>query len=162
MNNQEGKLSPPNQNRRFLKFVSCAMSTVKCDSQVAFKSHLTGTKHLTNLKQFHSHHTLHGEAGLPNFNAPSEHGQMGLLVAYPWTSLTHQLQQQCWWSCTSFQVVKLPLENKLCCKTQNAYVGTEPENIKKPTDKIVLFFRSHQGNYRDILCMEDTLIILFE
>ena len=83
MKNQEGKLSPPNQNRRFLKFVSCAMSTVKCDSQVAFESHLTGKKHLTNLKHFHSHHALYGEAALPNFNAPSEQGQMGLLVVYP-------------------------------------------------------------------------------
>lgn len=61
-------------------------------------------------------------------------------------------------SCTSFQVVKLPLEIKLCCKTQNAYVGRESENIKKPTDKIILFSHSHHGNYRDILCMEDTLI----
>lgn len=59
MKNQEGKLSSPNQNRRFLKFVNCAMSTVKCDSQVAFKSHLTGKKHLANLKQFHSHHALY-------------------------------------------------------------------------------------------------------
>ncbi|KAL0007743.1 hypothetical protein SO802_009245 [Lithocarpus litseifolius] len=59
-------------------------------------------KHQGNLKRFHGHHALYG-ARLqalypPNFNAPSEHGQMGLQAAYqpnvnpPSTSLTPQVQ----------------------------------------------------------------------
>ncbi|XP_015889413.3 uncharacterized protein LOC107424192 [Ziziphus jujuba] len=63
----------------------CGLCNVKCESQVVFDSHLTGKKHLSNLKRFHGHRALYGEAGLqalypPNFNAPS-------------TSLAPQVQQ---------------------------------------------------------------------
>ena len=64
---------------------------------------MTGKKHQGNLKRFHGHRNLYGEAGLQalyplNFNAPSEHGQMGLQAVYqpnvnsPSTSLTPQVQ----------------------------------------------------------------------
>lgn len=63
----------------------CELCNVKCESQVVFDSHLTGKKHLSNLKRFHGHRALYGEAGLqalypPNFNSPS-------------TSLAPQVQQ---------------------------------------------------------------------
>ncbi|KAF3959976.1 hypothetical protein CMV_015266 [Castanea mollissima] len=76
----------------------CELCNVKCDSQIVFNSHLTGKKHQGNLKRFHGHRALYGEAGLqalypPNFNAPSE-----LQAVYqpnvnsPSTSLTPQVQ----------------------------------------------------------------------
>ncbi|KAL0007733.1 hypothetical protein SO802_009235 [Lithocarpus litseifolius] len=81
----------------------CELCNVKCDSQIVFNSHLTGKKHQGNLKWFHGHRALYGEAGLQalyplNFNAPSKHGQMGLQVVYqpnvnsPSASITPQVQ----------------------------------------------------------------------
>ncbi|XP_022770238.1 uncharacterized protein LOC111313764 isoform X2 [Durio zibethinus] len=54
----------------------CELCNVKCESQVVFNSHLAGKKHVANLKRFHGHQALYGEAGLqalypPNFNASS-------------------------------------------------------------------------------------------
>lgn len=54
----------------------CELCNVKCESQVVFDSHLSGKKHQSNLKRFHGHRALYGEAALqalypPNFNAPS-------------------------------------------------------------------------------------------
>ncbi|KAK6260855.1 hypothetical protein SCA6_015329 [Theobroma cacao] len=54
----------------------CELCNVKCESHVVFNSHLAGKKHIANLKRFHGHRALYGEAGLqalypPNFNAPS-------------------------------------------------------------------------------------------
>ncbi|XVE74054.1 hypothetical protein DITRI_Ditri11bG0168000 [Diplodiscus trichospermus] len=53
----------------------CELCNVKCESQVVFNSHLAGKKHIANLKRFHGHRALYGEAGLqalypPNLNAP--------------------------------------------------------------------------------------------
>ncbi|PON82940.1 Zinc finger, U1-type [Trema orientale] len=54
----------------------CELCNVKCESQVVFDSHLSGKKHQSNLKRFHGHRALYGEAALqalypPNLNAPS-------------------------------------------------------------------------------------------
>ncbi|KAG2669288.1 hypothetical protein I3843_14G026800 [Carya illinoinensis] len=66
----------------------CELCNVKCDSQVVFDSHLTGKKHLANLKRFHGHRALYGEIGLqalypPNLNVPPAHQQAGLQSVYP-------------------------------------------------------------------------------
>ncbi|XP_042958408.1 uncharacterized protein LOC122294006 [Carya illinoinensis] len=66
----------------------CELCNVKCDSQVVFDSHLTGKKHLANLKRFHGHCALYGEIGLqalypPNLNVPPAHQQAGLQSVYP-------------------------------------------------------------------------------
>lgn len=66
----------------------CELCNVKCDSQVVFDSHLTGKKHLANLKRFHGHRALYGERGLQalyptNVNAAPALGQVGLQAVYP-------------------------------------------------------------------------------
>ncbi|XP_039046152.1 uncharacterized protein LOC120186230 [Hibiscus syriacus] len=53
----------------------CELCNVKCESQVVFNSHLAGKKHIANMKRFHGHRALYGEAGLqalypPNINDP--------------------------------------------------------------------------------------------
>lgn len=58
---------------------ACELCNVKCESQVVFDSHLAGKKHLMNVKRFHGHRALYGEAGLqalypPNFDASSSSG----------------------------------------------------------------------------------------
>lgn len=83
----------------------CELCSVKCDSQVVFDSHLTGKKHLANLKRFHGHRAVFGEAGLqalypPNFNPTSTHGEVGPQALYPSnsnvpsSSVTPLFQQQ--------------------------------------------------------------------
>lgn len=42
----------------------CELCNVKCDSQVVFESHLTGKKHLSNLKRFQGHQATVGQAAL--------------------------------------------------------------------------------------------------
>lgn len=42
----------------------CELCNVKCESQVVFDSHLVGKKHLANVKRFHGHRALYGEAAL--------------------------------------------------------------------------------------------------
>lgn len=54
----------------------CELCNVKCESQVVFDSHLVGKKHLANVKRFHGHRALYGEAALQSlypasFNSPS-------------------------------------------------------------------------------------------
>ena len=61
---------------------------INCVSQIVFNSDVVGKKYLENLKQFHGHSTLYGEAGiqalyLSNLNTPLEHGQMGIQAVYP-------------------------------------------------------------------------------
>ena len=61
---------------------------VKCVSLIVFNSDVVGKKYLENLKQFHGHSTLYGEAGiqalyLSNLNTPLEHGQMGIQAVNP-------------------------------------------------------------------------------
>ncbi|KAK9273820.1 hypothetical protein L1049_018631 [Liquidambar formosana] len=54
----------------------CELCNVKCDSQVVFDSHLSGKKHLSNLRRFHGYQAILGAVVLqalcqPNPNAPS-------------------------------------------------------------------------------------------
>ncbi|XVE76920.1 hypothetical protein DITRI_Ditri13aG0019200 [Diplodiscus trichospermus] len=54
----------------------CDLCNVKCESQVAFNSHLAGKNHVANLKTFQGHQPSYGEVGLqalypPNLDAPS-------------------------------------------------------------------------------------------
>ncbi|XP_075646318.1 uncharacterized protein LOC142617376 [Castanea sativa] len=99
MRTYEGSRRPvePPKPKQLVPLI-CELCNVKCDSQIVFNSHLTGKKHQGNLKRFHGHRALYGEAGLqalypPNFNAPSE-----LQAVYqpninsPSTSLTPQVQ----------------------------------------------------------------------
>ena len=99
MRTHEGsrRLVEPPKPKQVVPLV-CELCNVKCDSQIVFNSHLTGKKHQGNLKRFHGHRALYGEAGLqalypPNFNTPSE-----LQAVYqpnvnsPSTSLTPQVQ----------------------------------------------------------------------
>ncbi|KAF3440034.1 hypothetical protein FNV43_RR18312 [Rhamnella rubrinervis] len=57
-----------------------------CESQVVFDSHMTGKKHLSNLKRFHGHHVLYGEAGLQALYPPSS-------FTAPSSSFAPQFQQ---------------------------------------------------------------------
>lgn len=106
MRTNEGARRPvkPSKSKQVIPLL-CELCNVKCDSQVVFESHLTGKKHLANLKRFHGHRALYGEIGLqalypPNLNAPSAHGQAGPQAVYapnfiaPSTSGTPQVQQQ--------------------------------------------------------------------
>lgn len=106
MRTYEGARRPvkPSKSKQVIPLM-CELCNVKCDSQVVFDSHLTGKKHLANLKRFHGHRALYGEIGLqalypPNLNAPPAHGQAGHQAVYPpnfnapSTSGTPQVQQQ--------------------------------------------------------------------
>jgi hypothetical protein len=106
MRTNEGARRPvkPSKSKQVIPLL-CELCNVKCDSQVVLESHLTGKKHLANLKRFHGHRALYGEIGLqalypPNLNAPSAHGQAGSQAVYPpnfiapSTSGTPQVQQQ--------------------------------------------------------------------
>lgn len=64
----------------------CELCNVKCESQVVFNSHMTGKKHVSNLKRFHGHRALYGEAGLQALYPPSSFNA-------PSGSLTPQFQQ---------------------------------------------------------------------
>ncbi|KAL5798866.1 hypothetical protein ACOSQ2_003686 [Xanthoceras sorbifolium] len=86
MRTGEGSRRPvePPKPKEVIPFI-CELCNVKCESQVVFNSHLAGKKHLANVKRFHGHRALYGEAGLqalypPNLNAPS-------------SSVTPQVQQ---------------------------------------------------------------------
>lgn len=86
MRGNEGSRRPvkPPKPKQVIPLI-CELCNVKCESQVVFDSHLTGKKHQSNLKRFHGHRAMYGEAGVqalypPNFNAPS-------------TSLGPQVQQ---------------------------------------------------------------------
>lgn len=86
MRGSEGsrRLVEPPKPKQVIPLI-CELCNVKCESQVVFDSHLTGKKHQSNLKRFHGHRALYGEAGLqalypPNYHAPS-------------TSLAPQAQQ---------------------------------------------------------------------
>ncbi|XWS77253.1 hypothetical protein CRYUN_Cryun01aG0245400 [Craigia yunnanensis] len=77
MKSNEGPRRPiePPKPKGGIPFM-CDLCNIKCESQVVFNSHLAGKKHIANLKRFHGHRALYGEAGLqalypPNFNAPS-------------------------------------------------------------------------------------------
>lgn len=77
MRSNEGSRRPvePPKPKEVIPFI-CDLCNVKCESQVVFDSHLAGKKHLANVKRFHGHRALYGEAGLqalypPNFNTPS-------------------------------------------------------------------------------------------
>ncbi|KAK8345757.1 hypothetical protein V6Z12_A07G169600 [Gossypium hirsutum] len=53
----------------------CELCNVKCETQVVFNCHLAGKKHIANMKRFHGHRALYGEAGVqalypPNISAP--------------------------------------------------------------------------------------------
>ena len=57
---------------------------VKCVSQIVFNSDVVGKKNLENLKQFHGHSSLYGEARiqalyLSNLNTPLEHRTLMLI-----------------------------------------------------------------------------------
>lgn len=106
MRTYEGARRPvkPSKSKQVIPLM-CELCNVKCDSQVVFDSHLTGKKHLANLKRFHGHRALYGEIGLqalypPNLNAPPAHGQAGHQAVYPpnfnapSTSGAPQVQQQ--------------------------------------------------------------------
>ena len=45
-------------------FITGGSLNVKCASQIVFNSHVIGKKYLENLKQFHGHSSLYGEAEL--------------------------------------------------------------------------------------------------
>ncbi|KAK0583424.1 hypothetical protein LWI29_036858 [Acer saccharum] len=86
MRTSEGSRKPvePPKPKEVIPFI-CELCNVKCESQVVFNSHLVGKKHIANVKRFHGHRALYGEAGLqalypPNLNASS-------------SSVTPQLQQ---------------------------------------------------------------------
>ncbi|XP_031269715.1 uncharacterized protein LOC116128162 [Pistacia vera] len=73
----EGPRQPvePAKPKEVIPFI-CELCNVRCESQVVFDSHLAGKKHLMNVKRFHGHRALYGEAGLqalypPNFNTSS-------------------------------------------------------------------------------------------
>lgn len=92
MRTYEGARRPvqPSKPKQVIPLM-CELCNVKCDSQVVFESHLTGKKHLGNLKRFHGHRALYGELGLqalypPNLNAPPALGQAGLQAVYPLNS----------------------------------------------------------------------------
>ncbi|KAK3195095.1 hypothetical protein Dsin_026405 [Dipteronia sinensis] len=86
MRTSEGSRRPvePPKPKEVIPFI-CELCNVKCESQVVFNSHLVGKKHIANVKRFHGHRALYGEAGLqalypPNLNASS-------------SSVTPQVQQ---------------------------------------------------------------------
>ncbi|KAK4848647.1 hypothetical protein QYF36_015591 [Acer negundo] len=86
MRTSEGSRRPvePPKPKEVIPFI-CELCNVKCESQVVFNSHLVGKKHIANIKRFHGHRALYGEAGLqalypPNLNASS-------------SSVTPQVQQ---------------------------------------------------------------------
>ncbi|KAK1559493.1 hypothetical protein Q3G72_015072 [Acer saccharum] len=86
MRTSEGSRKPvePPKPKEVIPFI-CELCNVKCESQVVFNSHLVGKKHIANVKRFHGHRALYGEAGLqalypPNLNASS-------------SSVTPQVQQ---------------------------------------------------------------------
>ncbi|GLT39576.1 hypothetical protein SLA2020_137590 [Shorea laevis] len=67
-------VKPPKQ-KEVIPFI-CELCNVKCESQVVFNSHLTGKKHVANLKKFQAHRALYGEEGHqalypPNYSSPS-------------------------------------------------------------------------------------------
>ena len=69
-------------------FITGGSLNVKCASQIVFNSHVIGKKYLENLKQFHGHSSLYGEAELQalylsDLNTPLEHGKMGIQAVYP-------------------------------------------------------------------------------
>ncbi|OMP00682.1 Zinc finger, U1-type [Corchorus olitorius] len=77
MKSNEGPRRPvePPKPKGGIPFM-CELCNVKCESQVVFNSHLAGKKHIANMKRFHGHRAVYGEAGLralypPNANAPS-------------------------------------------------------------------------------------------
>ncbi|KAF5732917.1 hypothetical protein HS088_TW17G00450 [Tripterygium wilfordii] len=63
--NNEGRRRPaePPKPKEVIPFI-CELCNIKCESKVVFDSHLAGKKHLSNLKRFHGHRALYGEAGL--------------------------------------------------------------------------------------------------